>query len=1033
MATPYRKDAVQRLSDEDDLFAHRDYAAALMAAIQEVPSPFTLGLFAPWGAGKSSILSEVGARVSSHEEMAYAYFDVWRYEGDSLRREFIRDVAVQLKESKALGRGFDLEQHTERFDSAVTETQRSQLTFDRKGLARGSMFAIGAAVLVLAVLWLGPKLGLSVNHAQSAALLLSTAFLTFVLTAASDVIRADPVTVTRPRLEAPDEFAASFRELFESLKRRRLVIGVDNLDRCTPNRVAELLATIKTFLEPTVVDKELIFIIAADDAALRRHLIAQELAESGGSAIAQQPDDPNESAVAHRVPREVQDAVDEYLRKFFNGSLRVVEVLDEDIRDFARRQLADFSSRHKLSKEAAGQLVELIGSALKRNPRRIKQFINNVELRLQILEQRRVADRIQLKVDPLVVAKLSIIEEQWPERYGELCRDPRLLQNWHRDAADGDSDESPDVRERDPDWAVFLRLTETIRPADPRPYLTLKQSTRELRLPGYREFVDTLEAGDLDGVVAFLQDDTHAGTREDYIDIVPALFAESVQRGFYGAANNIVRAVIGVPALGAYSARVLAAALPHPAVRRRLTELSPEGLLAATEGLGATKFDQVAALLLGKLEATGDGSGGDRFIVSEALASRLDRISQKARARIMAALSVDEIRRDFGSYLPLALVEPDLLSEGVIGDATQALESSTPFDADEPAYQVARSKLASLDEPAPTDIQRLGSAVVESLFALMTDEQNFERYVALAADAGDLVEGFDVPQALFSDAVVRFNNEWPQIPEVLRPAAYRFVGALLDASAEGGQDEYAAIFTDRFFEAPELALSASEEAAGRFGRAYESAVERRLALLASGAAGVDLGDRTAALLIRLPREQSARVMAQAILESINNGRYDRAGTLLTDHADLVGEFWPTLVDQLLAVAEQNPSAEPPGLLSTLAHLELKRLSAEQLQRFAEVLAQAFIHNHSQADDAFGRAATTKVFQGPARHSVSRVFDHVSGNQEQIVSLQTQIAFLVREQARLTESQRFQLATMLVERIELSTNRRSRTRAVGATD
>jgi hypothetical protein len=41
---------------------------------------------------------------------------------------------------------------------------------------------------------------------------------------------------------------------------------------------------------------------------------------------------------------------------------------------------------------------------------------------------------------------------------------------------------------------------------------------------------------------------------------------------------------------------------------------------------------------------------------------------------------------------------------------------------------------------------------------------------------------------------------------------------------------------------------------------------------------------------------------------------------------------------------------------------------------------------------------------------------VSGNQEQIASLRTQIAFLVREQARLTESQRFQLATMLVERI-----------------
>lgn len=106
MATPYRRDTFQRLTDKDDHFAHRDYAAALVEAIQQVPSPFTLGLFAPWGSGKSSILYEVGERLQKQKDAAWVYFDVWRYEGDSLRREFIRDVATQLMDQKLLGWGF---------------------------------------------------------------------------------------------------------------------------------------------------------------------------------------------------------------------------------------------------------------------------------------------------------------------------------------------------------------------------------------------------------------------------------------------------------------------------------------------------------------------------------------------------------------------------------------------------------------------------------------------------------------------------------------------------------------------------------------------------------------------------------------------------------------------------------------------------------------------------------------------------------------------------------------------------------------
>src|SRR4051812_42607247 len=113
MASPYRDDKLRALQDaESDAFGHRDYAAAIVSALADVPTPFTLGLFGAWGTGKSTILAEVTRRLAAEDNTAVATFDVWRYEGDSLRRELIRDVGRQLKDCGKLDKHFDIDEHT---------------------------------------------------------------------------------------------------------------------------------------------------------------------------------------------------------------------------------------------------------------------------------------------------------------------------------------------------------------------------------------------------------------------------------------------------------------------------------------------------------------------------------------------------------------------------------------------------------------------------------------------------------------------------------------------------------------------------------------------------------------------------------------------------------------------------------------------------------------------------------------------------------------------------------------------------------
>src|SRR5436190_3681831 len=88
------------LEGDKDAFGHKAYATALASALLEAESPFTFGLFAPFGLGKTTIIEEIERQV--RPEAAMVVFDAWRYEGDTLRRHFLRDAGRQLERHGSL-------------------------------------------------------------------------------------------------------------------------------------------------------------------------------------------------------------------------------------------------------------------------------------------------------------------------------------------------------------------------------------------------------------------------------------------------------------------------------------------------------------------------------------------------------------------------------------------------------------------------------------------------------------------------------------------------------------------------------------------------------------------------------------------------------------------------------------------------------------------------------------------------------------------------------------------------------------------
>lgn len=718
-AFQYRSDDLQSLeSDATDPFGHRDYANTVVAELKNFPKQFTLGLFGDWGSGKSTILKQIGKQLRADEttSTAYVLFDAWRYEGDSLRREFIRTVGEQLNQQGALKRGFDLDRHTEGFETETTISRR-RLTFDPRALRDCLIATLLVAVVVGALILLLPKLGLSQATTLKVMIGISSAATAFILFALQRVVAPDPIQATRRRLEFPDQFAANFKELLRNVRVRRLVIAIDNLDRCSPGRVTEILSSIKTFLEPAFSEgsgeekptvsetirqlfgkrldslTRMCFIVAADDVALRRHLTAQELSkkswkEDGG-------------AEKSELPVEVRTAVDEYLRKFFGASLRIRGLLDEDIRRFTADELEQFNRSRGLSEDLSHRLVELTSQGLKRNPRRIKQFVNNLQVRLQMLAERKEKERIQIEAEVLVVAKLAIIEEEFVEEFEELEEDPTLLSAWHIRART--PDEESDERPLNPRFASFLRFTDDVQPRDIRAYLNLKQTKSELRLPRYGEFVDLLDDGDVERIEQMISEE--AGEEPKYTEAARAHLAEQRRVGAWSRAHNALRSIVEVPLLhgdqGAVALEALEAALQEPVLEKRLGQLEPERLLdvAAQYRLPGPKLERVLEQVI---EMLGPASAGNaRLAAAEALARHDSTLGKPQKEQIRQRLNSEEVLADFESYLPLAMAAPEVLTHEILDTALNRIEEMGPTGAvsSNAAFAIAVQTLATSNDP----------------------------------------------------------------------------------------------------------------------------------------------------------------------------------------------------------------------------------------------------------------------------------------------------------------------------------------------
>lgn len=508
----------EKLTKETDAFGHLDYAKMIAGVVLEAEPPFTLGLYGPWGVGKSLILDALPDELGA--DCAFVKFDAWRYDGDTLRRYFFTDVARNLKQADVL-------KATYRVEKAIQDlsVDRSTPTTGEKKWDENQMlwwFALVAAtVIAVVVIARAGDGGRTARYLSDTGLALLILIVGAIFKPIPQLRKVIEVTEIEHRVVEPERFTEKFQDLLRAVTKKRLVIAIDNLDRCSPKRVTELLETLNTFLEPAAeeVDDEgkgptrTIFVVAADDAALRRHVESLEAQPSNADVDSSRPS---------RV--DVGRYAEEYLRKIFTATIPIKPALPSELDAYVESELTVLSTEHEMQPEDLVSLTEVITEGLRRNPRRVTQFVRNLELRLRILDARhkesgRIATDLVTSPDIPFVAKLQVLEEEWPKVFEVLEADPSLLLVWHKQQENEQTNSVTYERlgavltdgTDKVAFSSFLGATLAVNSPQIRAYLSLKQSQDEVELTSYAPWEEALFSGNgsaIDEILAPLDPET---------------------------------------------------------------------------------------------------------------------------------------------------------------------------------------------------------------------------------------------------------------------------------------------------------------------------------------------------------------------------------------------------------------------------------------------------------------------------------------------------------------------------------------------
>uniref|UniRef100_UPI0015EF679C KAP family P-loop NTPase fold protein n=1 Tax=Natronomonas sp. LN261 TaxID=2750669 RepID=UPI0015EF679C len=456
-------------SDEEDAFQHTEYVDALERILDTVEPPWHIGIFGKWGSGKTSIIRLLFNRIeeqNTNGETVCIEFDAWKHAEDSVRTELLLTLDQELGEHANIEDGLIGEDEITGQLYDVDEQKRAETDSLIEGVynflthSTHLIFIIGVlAIAAVASSFLGFD-----SISTSLLILIAAPLLVFM----AEQLQTATTTLQRKFVYPRKEWSGAYERIFHQLIDRvqdetgtdRIIISIDNLDRCQSRTVYEVLVSLKTFMDVSPC----IYIIPCDDNALKSHI--QQIDHEEGTYF-----------------KEGQNTR-EFLRKFFQTTIRIPPMLADDIEAYAETQ------NERLTQPYDPEVLDVLTKAYIKTPRRIKQGLNRVTaLRMlagEIEDSDAGLEQGRVSGNPAFLAKIAVLEEDYPDFYNALQENPRLLEDVDRFFT-GDL---PEDREEEVDQLFEDTSAETSGVSNLRTFL---KATRPTSVPDIKPFLHLSE------------------------------------------------------------------------------------------------------------------------------------------------------------------------------------------------------------------------------------------------------------------------------------------------------------------------------------------------------------------------------------------------------------------------------------------------------------------------------------------------------------------------------------------------------------
>lgn len=370
-------------------------------------SPSSIGIYGDWGSGKSSLMEMLIADISKDPTTLCLKFNGWLFEGyEDAKSALIGTILDKIEGNKTIeGRAKN-----------VLKRLYKNIDFFKlasKGVKYGLDFLVTGGIGTIADLTLQTVL----ENAKDKAKDIKEEEIREVM---SSTFSSSEI---RHNLKL---FQQDFAELLKETKIKKLVVFIDELDRCNPNTILETLEAIRLFLFTDGTS----FIIGADERQIM-YAVRTRFPEIKGNQI-DIGKEYLEKMIQYpiKIPqlgvREAQFYIfclllKEALKDDYDEIINFIK--EEKQKDFLNFEITyellntrfpSFDTQLKEVLSISKQLSTVLTHRLNGNPRHYKRFLNSLSMRIKMAEIKKIS------LDKRILAKIMILEYFKDSVYKEI-------------------------------------------------------------------------------------------------------------------------------------------------------------------------------------------------------------------------------------------------------------------------------------------------------------------------------------------------------------------------------------------------------------------------------------------------------------------------------------------------------------------------------------------------------------------------------------------------------------------------------------